>query len=162
MNRVGRERPSEDGRHARPVQASWPELTCYGCGPANPDGLHVESYVASDGRTLVATVEPSDAFNVVPGVASVVDCNSIWAAMTFASPFDARPPDGPPAARYVTAELRVSYLKPTPLGVPLEVRSWVDGDVGRRVRVLTEVGPPGDVTATGEVVAVRVEGAFGA
>ncbi|WP_157972754.1 MULTISPECIES: PaaI family thioesterase [Haloprofundus] len=146
-----------------PVQSSWPELTCYGCGPANPHGHHLHSYLSDDGESLVATVDPDARYNagapnVMYGgyVASLLDCHSIWTAMTFAAQAEGIPLDSDPHVAYVTAELRVEYRRPTPLDRPIRLRAWVDGDVGRRMRIRSELGPEGEVTATGTVVAVRV------
>ena len=30
-----------------------PQSRCFGCGPANPQGLQIKSHVAEDGQTLV-------------------------------------------------------------------------------------------------------------
>lgn len=149
---------------ATPVQASWQDLPCFGCGPANEEGLQLESYPEPDDRALEAAVLPPERFRVVPGIvyggylASVIDCNSMWTAMTYASPADARPPDSTPKDAYATAELAVEYQEPTPMGVPLDVTSRVVGDVGRSVTVETEIVAEGSVTATGDVTAVRMDG----
>lgn len=146
-----------------PVQHSWPDLTCYGCGPANPDGLHLESYPGADGATLVASVDPEPPFtsgtpNVMYGghIASLIDCHSVWTAITFAYRDEGRPLGSSPRIAYVTARLCVDYRAPTPLDRPVHLRAWIDGDVGRETTVRTDLGPEGRVTATGEVVAVRV------
>ena len=153
-----------------PVQHAWPGFDCYGCGPANPDGIQLESYLAEDGESLVATVEPDAQYtsgmeNVAYGgyVASLVDCHSIWTAVTFAHEAEGRPLDEGPPISYVTGELCVSYQEPTPLDRPIELRAWVEGDVGRKTTVTCEVSSGEEVTATGEVTAVRVaDGSFDA
>ena len=61
-----------------------------------------------------------------------------------------------PAIRFVTASLHVDYVRPTPLGVPLEVRGKVKEIVGRRVVVAATVSANGKVCVKGEVVAVRL------
>jgi len=153
-----------DRTDVAPVQTSWPELPCFGCGPANEDGLQLESYKLPDERGLEATVQPAERFRVTPGVvyggylASVVDCNSMWTAMTYASPPDERPPDSRPEAAYATAELTVEYHETTPMGVPLDVTSRVVGEIGRSVQVETEILADGALTATGDVTAVRMAG----
>lgn len=146
-----------------PVQDSWPDLTCYGCGPANPHGHHLHSYVSDDGESLVAVVDPDSRYNAgVPNVmyggyiASLLDCHSMWTAMTFAARAEDAPLDSDPHIAYVTAELRIEYRRPTPLDRSVHLRAWVDGDTGRRMRIRSELGPEGEVTATGDVVAVRI------
>ena len=147
-----------------PVQDSWPDLTCYGCGPANEAGLQLKSYVGDDGETLVATVVPDEVFNsgapnVMYGghVASLVDCHSIWTAITFAYAAEGRSLGSAPRIAYVTADLHVRYRAPTPMDRPIRLVARVDGDVGRRTTVRTELGPDGETTATAEVLAVRVD-----
>jgi acyl-CoA thioesterase FadM len=61
-----------------------------------------------------------------------------------------------PELRFVTASLHVDYLKPTPLGVPLEVRGMVKEIKGRKVVVTAALSAQGEVCARGEVVAVQV------
>jgi len=121
------------------VQTSWPDLTCYGCGPANEVGLHLESYLGEDSETLVATVQPDEIFNsgapnVMYGghIASLIDCHSIWTAITFAYIAENRQLGSSPRIAYVTGELCVDYHAPTPLDCPIELTAWVDGDPGTR------------------------------
>ena len=61
-----------------------------------------------------------------------------------------------PPLRFVTARLQVDYLRPTPLGVPLEVRGKVEELKGRKVVVSATVSAEGEVCARGQVVAVRM------
>lgn len=154
----------DDRSATTPVQHSWPDLPCFGCGPANEDGLHLESYRMPNTRGLETTVHPPDRFRVIPGVvyggylASIIDCNSMWTAMTYASPPENRPPDSKPADAYATAEITVEYHQTTPMNVPLDVTSQVVGEVDRSVDVATEIVAADTVTATGDVTAVRMDG----
>jgi acyl-coenzyme A thioesterase PaaI-like protein len=124
----------------------------------------LQSYPSDDGSALVATVVPDDLFN--PGapnvmygghVASLLDCHSIWTAIAFAYRTEGRPLGTAPRVAYVTRRLSVDYLRPTPLDREIHLRAWVEGDVGRRTTVRSELGPAGDTTATADVVAVRVD-----
>jgi len=148
---------------ARPVQAAWPELTCFGCGTANPDGMHLQSFVGEDGTDLVATIEPEDRFRVAPGVlyggtvASLIDCHGVWTAMTLREPPGRRPPDALPARPTVTGELSVRYEAPTPLGEPLYLRGRLEAVDGRRSTFAVELGPADGVTATGRLVTFEVD-----
>jgi hypothetical protein len=45
------------------LQDAWPEATCYGCGPANPFGLHIKSYWDSDGETVFCRFQPDLKYN---------------------------------------------------------------------------------------------------
>jgi acyl-CoA thioesterase FadM len=64
--------------------------------------------------------------------------------------------DSDPPLRFLTASLQVDYLRPTPLGVPLEVRGQVKEVKGRKVVVTATLSANGEVCARGEVVAVQV------
>jgi acyl-CoA thioesterase FadM len=61
-----------------------------------------------------------------------------------------------PPFRFVTASLHVDFLRPTPLGVPLELRSSVKEIKGRKVTVSATVSAKGEVCARGEVVAIQM------
>jgi len=58
-----------------------------------------------------------------------------------------------PAPRYVTAALRVDYLKPTPLGMELEVRAHVTERSDRKTSVAVSIAANGIVTVRAEAVA---------
>jgi len=61
-----------------------------------------------------------------------------------------------PPFRFVTASLHVDYLRPTPLGVPLEIRGSVEEVSGRKVIIDSTVSAEGAVCAHGKVVAVQM------
>ena len=65
-----------------------------------------------------------------------------------------------PSLRFVTASLRVDYLRPTPLRGPLEVRGTVQEIRERKVVVSVTVAAQGEVCARGEVVAVLMPESF--
>jgi acyl-coenzyme A thioesterase PaaI-like protein len=145
-----------------PVQdLAWPEGTCYGCGPANEEGLQLKSYLSEEGNRLEATFEPSTIFNsgapnIMYGglVASLIDCQSMWTAIVFAH-HEENHSLTDDLLLYVTANLNVDYRGPTPLDQPLFLQSWIEGDVGRKTRITCELGPEGTVTAVGDVLGIR-------
>jgi hypothetical protein len=57
----------------------------------------------------------------------------------------------------VTGSLGVKYIKPTPMGVPLILKARVDGEVGRKTRVLCDVYAGEGLTAQGDSIFVRVD-----
>ena len=67
---------------------------------------------------------------------------------------------GEPPLRFVTAALHVDYVRPTPLGVPLEVRARATEIKGRKVVVVSELRAAGQVCARGQVVAVQAPDAL--
>jgi acyl-CoA thioesterase FadM len=68
--------------------------------------------------------------------------------------------DSEPALRYLTASLHVDYLKPTPLGISLEVRGRVKEVKGRKVVIEEWIVANGETTVRGEVIAVQVPDAL--
>jgi hypothetical protein len=145
----------------------FPQGKCYGCGPANPDGLHIKSYWSDDGQFVVAQFEPQEKFSsgfrdaMYGGlIASLIDCHSNWTAMAFGYRAEGREPGSKPLLMSVTGSLGVKYLKPTPMTETIYLKAWAEGEVGRRTRVLCELGPAGQVTATGDSVFVRIDPAL--
>jgi acyl-coenzyme A thioesterase PaaI-like protein len=133
---------------------------CYGCGRLNRDGLQIKSYWEGDESVTRFTPRPHHI--AIPGyvygglIASLIDCHGTGTASAAAYRAAGREMGTEPAFRYVTASLHVDYLKPTPLGVPLEVRGTVKEIKGRKVVVTAALTAKGEVCARGEVVAVQV------
>ena len=146
-----------------PLQHTHMDMTCFGCGPANPDGLHLHSYWSDNGRFVVAQFQPIEKYNAgLPNVmygglvASLIDCHSIWTAMAFTARSEGRELDTGPKIIMVTGELNVKYLAPTPLDQPVHLKAWIDGEIAKKTVVQCELGIQGKVTATRRVVAVRL------
>jgi acyl-coenzyme A thioesterase PaaI-like protein len=143
-------------------QDYYPDLMsyCYGCGRLNEHGLQIKSYW--DGDETVCIFQPRPYHTAVPGyvygglLASLIDCHSTGTAAAAAYRAENRPMDSDPPLRFLTASLHVEYLKPTPLGVPLEVRGQIKEVKGRKVVVTSTLSANGIVTVRGEVVAVQV------
>lgn len=133
---------------------------CYGCGRLNMDGLQIKSHW--DGDETVASFTPRSYHTAMPGfvygglIASLIDCHSTGSAAAAAYRAAGREMDTEPPLRYVTASLKVDYLRPTPMGVALELRGRVKEIKGRKVIVETTLSANGEVCARGEVVAVRL------
>ena len=64
--------------------------------------------------------------------------------------------DTEPPLRFLTASLHVDYVRPTPLGVPLEIRARVKEIKGRKVVIAATLSAQGEVCARGEAVAVQM------
>ncbi len=133
---------------------------CYGCGRLNEHGLQIKSYW--DGDETVAIYLPRPEHTAIPGyvygglIASLIDCHGTGTASAAAYRSEGRDMDTEPPLRFLTASLHVDYLKPTPLGVPLEIRGRIKEVKGRKVVVSATLSANGEVTAQGEVVAVQV------
>ena len=144
------------------IQDYYPDdfAHCYGCGRLNDHGLHLRT--AWDGEETVARFTPRPEHMAVPGfvygglIASLIDCHAMGTAAAAAERAAGREIGDGPAPRFVTAALKVDYLKPTPHGVELEIRAHVLQASERKVVVEATVAAGGVITARGEVVAVRM------
>jgi len=133
---------------------------CYGCGRLNEQGLQIKSYW--DGEESVCTFYPKPYHIAVPGyvygglIASLIDCHCTGTAAAAKYRHERRAMNTEPQLRFVTASLHVDYLRPTPLGVTLQVRASVKEIKGRKVVVAAKLLANGEVCARGEVVAVQM------
>ncbi len=133
------------------------ESICWGCGPANEQGLRLRSFPAEDGD-IVAKWQPEPQHAAFPGVlnggiiGTLLDCHCNWsAAFHF---MRARGLDHPPVT--VTAEYAIRLEKPTPTSEPVHLRSRIAKAGDRKVVVEAELASGGERTATctGTFVAV--------
>ena len=144
------------------IQDFYPDdlAHCYGCGRLNPDGLHIRS--TWDGDETVARFDPRRHHTAIPGyvygglLASLVDCHGTGSAALAALRASGAEPGEQPSPRFVTASLKVDYLKPTPLGVPLEARGQIVELKPRKVVVDITVRANGDACVRGQVIAVQM------
>jgi acyl-coenzyme A thioesterase PaaI-like protein len=140
---------------------------CYGCGRLNQAGLQIKSYWDGDTDESVCIYTPRPEHIAIPGfvygglIASLIDCHSTGTGAAAAYRAQGRPLDSEPPLRFVTANLNVDYLRPTPLGVPLEIRGKAVEVKGRKVVVEATISMDGVVTARGRVVVVQMPEHFG-
>ncbi|UCF15527.1 MAG: PaaI family thioesterase [Phycisphaerales bacterium] len=133
---------------------------CYGCGRLNEHGLRIKSYW--DGDETVAIFEPRTYHTGVSGyvygglIASLIDCHCIGTAAAAKHRAENPDRDAETLPRFVTAALQVDYLRPTPLGVPLEVRARAEEIEGRKIVVAATLSAEGEICARGKVVAVQM------
>ncbi len=144
------------------VQDYYPEdaAHCYGCGRLNPSGYQLKT--GWGGGESVAHFTPAPAHTSMPGfvygglIASLIDCHAMATAAAAVEEKAGRKVGSGETMRFVTAALRVDYLRPTPLGPALEIRGRVREHGARKVIVEVTVTAGGEITAKGEVVAVRL------
>jgi len=89
-------------------------------------------------------------------IASLIDCHGTGTASAAAYRKEGREMGTEPALRFVTASLQVDFLRPTPMGVALEVRGTIEEVKSRKVVVSATVSAGGEVCAKGKVVAVQM------
>jgi acyl-coenzyme A thioesterase PaaI-like protein len=121
----------------------FPDMPCFGCGPANERGLRLKSYPRDDG-TAVALFTPwpehDNGMGFLNGgiIATILDCHSA-AVVTHEAYSRDWPPLPGAALPYVTAGLEVSYLRPAPLHETVTLTEmvaevWLEWDEKERAR----------------------------
>lgn len=148
------------------VQDLYPdELNhCYGCGKLNEHGLHIKSYW--DGDETISRFTPKPYHTAIPGyvygglIASLIDCHGTGTAALASYRAAGREPGTEPPFRFVTASLQVDFLRPTPLGIPLELRGRVAEIKGRKVITDITVFAEDTICAKGRVLAVQMPDNF--
>ncbi len=142
------------------VQDFYPEdfSHCSGCGRLNAHGHRFKT--RRDGDEMVTLYTPAAHEMSVPGfvygglIGALIDCHSMAtasAAALHAAGHEIGEKDSP---RFVTASLKVDFLKPTPIGVVLEARGRIKDRSDRKAIVEVTVSAGGLVTAKGDVIAV--------
>lgn len=109
---------------------------CFGCGPANPIGLHLE-FLTADGLSVVAHPTVSADFDGRPGylhggvIATLLD-------ETMSKAVRAR------GFTTMTRHMEVDYLRPVPSGASLRLQGHVTRNEGRKhwteAKVLNDEG----------------------
>ena len=135
-----------------------PHGVCYGCGPANPLGLHIRSFPGV-GSEVVAEWQPQPhhhAFGEVLNggvIGTLFDCHCNWTAAyhLMLQRGAAKPPTT------VTADYHVKLLRPTPTGAPVRLRAHVVDASDDRATVEGTLEADGDVTATCRATFVAVK-----
>jgi len=137
-----------------------PNNRCFGCGPANPQGLLIKSF--PEGDELVAEWRPKPWHEAFEGIlnggicGALLDCHSNWTAAYHLMRQSGE--STPPCT--VTADFHVVLKRPTPLDALLHLRARVV-DVAEsqpdRAVVDATLEANGKVTATcrGTFVAVK-------
>lgn len=134
-----------------------PHNACFGCGPANEQGLRIKSMV--EGDEVVAHWRPEPHHESYPGmlnggiVGALLDCHSNWAAAWHLMQHAGV--DTPPCT--VTADFHIRLKRPTPTDRELVLRARVTDSRDDRATIEATLEADGKVTATctGLFVAVK-------
>lgn len=135
---------------------------CYGCGSNNAHGLQVRTYW--DGEYGTFRFTPQDYHTAFPEVvyggliASLFDCHCIGTAIAAAYDDEGRPPGSTPLIMYMTANLNVNYLRPTPMGSELLLKSHVVEQEGKKTVVACTLSAGEIPCANATVVGIRATG----
>lgn len=134
------------------LQQQWfPLGQCFGCGPANKDGLGLESFPEGDEVVAEWSASPfhRSGPEVVAGglVGTLLDCHLGAAVFRAVGERDGKVPyvDGDP---WVTRSYQVELRRATPLDRPVELRARVVELEQERVIAEGHIESEGKVTAT--------------
>jgi acyl-coenzyme A thioesterase PaaI-like protein len=123
-------------------------------------GHQLKSYW--DGEETVATFTPNEEHTALPGfvygglLASLIDCHGTGSASAAAYKAEGRPLGSEPALRFVTGNLNVDFLAPTPLGVPLQLRGTIREVKEKKVIVDITIYANDKACVKGSVIAVKM------
>ena len=137
-----------------------PDGRCFGCGPANVDGLRIQSFPSpADPDEVVADWIPSPQHEAFSGVlnggiiGTLLDCHSNWTATHHL--MRERGADRPPTT--VTLDYAVRMRRPTPSTGPVHLAARVveSGDDRATVEATLSAGDEVTATCRGTFVAVK-------
>lgn len=134
-----------------------PQLACFGCGPANEQGLHIRSF--PEGEEVVAEWQPQKQYEAFEGMLSggiigtLLDCHCNWTAAYHL--MNRNQLEKPPCT--VTADYTIKLFRPTPTDRSIKLRARVVESSDEKAIVEGELIAHDKVTATcrGTFVAVR-------
>ncbi|MGI8430788.1 MAG: PaaI family thioesterase, partial [Chthoniobacterales bacterium] len=134
-----------------------PKNACWGCGPANAEGLRLRSFPQGDDE-VVAEWQPEPKYEAFPGVlnggiiGSLLDCHCNWTASYFRMKQAGE--DHPPCT--VTADYAIKLLRPTPTDASFFLSAKVGEIKPDRATIEGTLSAGGKVCATcrGTFVAV--------
>ena len=134
-----------------------PSNSCWGCGPANAEGLRIRSF--PKGEEVVAEWMPQPKYEAFPGVlnggiiGTLLDCHCNWMAAWHL--MNKAGADHPPCT--VTADYAIKLLRPTPSNGSVSLSAKVVDSTDDRATVDGTLSANGKVCATcrGTFVAVK-------
>ena len=132
---------------------------CWGCGSQNEHGLQIKSYWEGDEGVCVWRTQPYH--QAWPGIvnggilAAIIDCHCTCTAIAAAYRAAHQAITTPPLIAMVTAELRISYLRPTPIAEPLHLHATIREQTERKTILACVLSALGEVCVRAEAVIVR-------
>jgi acyl-coenzyme A thioesterase PaaI-like protein len=134
-----------------------PNNSCWGCGPANAEGLRIRSFPKGD--AVVAEWTPETKYEAFPAVlnggviGTLLDCHCNWTAAWHL--MNKAGADHPPCT--VTADYAIKLSRPTPSNGPVSLSAKVVESTDDRATVDGILSANGKVCATcrGTFVAVK-------
>lgn len=149
------------------IQDEYPDefAWCYGCGRLNEEGHQFRTGWNGDHTLTIYTPQPEH--KAIPGfvygglIASLIDCHGTGSAsLALHRKNGHEVGEGVEPPRFVTASLKVDFIKPTPQDVPLKAVGIITEIHPKKWKVDTEVYANDILCARGEVVAVVMPDTF--
>ncbi|MGH8100741.1 MAG: PaaI family thioesterase [Chthoniobacterales bacterium] len=134
-----------------------PNNACWGCGPANSEGLRIRSFAKNS--EVVADWKPGPKHEAFPGVlnggiiGTLLDCHCNWTAAYHL--MKRAGADHPPCT--VTAEYTIKLLRPTPTIAPVHLFAKIVDLTDDRATVEGTLTAGGKVCATCRGIFVAVK-----
>ena len=134
-----------------------PSSICFGCGPANQQGLQINSIRIENGLSMEFL--PEQHHQAFPGminggiIGTLLDCHGNWTAAV--ALMDAQGLEEPPCT--VTASYTVKLRRPTPTDTVLKVTSQIKELSDDRVEIESLLEANDKVCATGSGLFVAVK-----
>jgi acyl-coenzyme A thioesterase PaaI-like protein len=134
-----------------------PHNACFGCGPANSQGLQLQSF--AKGEMVVASWLPKEFHEAFPGIlnggiiGTLLDCHSNWAAAYFL--MQQMEESKPPCT--VTAFFNVALKRPTNSRVPVSLSAVVKEIKADRALIEAKLFSNEELCATCEGLFVAVK-----
>ncbi len=145
------------------IQDYYPDefAHCYGCGHLNHEGYQIKSFPEGDETVCHFIPDPkySGGFpgNIYGGmIASLLDCHSAATAAYAKLKEQGFSLEEKSPYRFVTASLKVDFLKPAPSGEVFELRAHATEIKNRKVIVQATLSANGEVKAKSEAVMVQL------
>ena len=134
----------------------FPQLPCFGCGPANERGLQLKSFVADDGLVRAEFTpwpEHNNGLGYLNGgiIATVLDCHSA-AAVTHTAYRNGWPPLPGAGLPYVTSGLDVRYRRPAPLDAAVSLVAEIEEASEAQITAQVRLEWDGKERASGHAV----------
>ena len=146
----------EEGDDRSVQEIFAPTSICFGCGPANEEGLRIRSFRTEEGLEMV--FNPLEEHQAFPGminggiIGTLLDCHGNWTAAI--GLMDRSGISEPPCT--VTASYSVKLRKPTPFGVALRITGEITSMDDDRAEVRMALYAEDEMCATGKGLFVAV------
>jgi acyl-coenzyme A thioesterase PaaI-like protein len=130
-----------------------PQNACWGCGPANAEGLRIRSFPKNG--EVVAEWKPEPKYEAFPGVlnggiiGTLLDCHCNWTAAYHLM----KRANSETAPCTVTAEYAIKLLRPTPTNGPVFLSAKIVDLGASPARTDDRATVEGTLTAGGKVCA---------